>query len=708
MRQHQLLQDNNCPPSITIIYTGIRMPLTQYELALEYIKIGISIFPCKMDKTPLTKTGFKDATTDPKQVKKWFYDHEDRMIGAPNDQFTVLDDDAYKYCPVSQLLTKQTREALVVAGVDSPVKVRTINGGEHIYFKKDESLTRRLKFLPNIDLLANHGYSILPDEKNYVLGNPEPWKLFDNLPTLDTIKLDTIVEQFSEFTSTCKVLNDVHQGKRKLVGFEKGSSKKSTAPKEEKKSLRYDLTDDGVKFNQKSTEETYLRGDYDGEVLDPSISLLNENGKIRIERTQISDSGFLLKLFHNQEIQKKLGKFLGLDVPTVGETNVQHSIFKGHVDEKPSMGVRWNSEKTHIIIRDFSNFYCDKKNNLDFNLTRLYATLKMGSLMDRPNNMEHNILFLSLLDEAGLLDIDKVSYFDDISGLTGVTKIVATRIADLVSYRLLFKSFDGFVCLTRAFGSMFCGVSPSSINNAKEKLYREQYIVSGGHIPTNGESLFYSTQAIVLRDNMSDEPEYHDFLDPEIVSTAAKKYREFGEKVDKYQKEQWKEKNLKKTKASVGDIVNKDEKLDEKLNETIKSERTPLLELNAKTQIENGLDLKDNLNERIVATNALSVVQILKKRREDRKKLDANVDANVDATTRYNLKETIDANVDANVDTTLKKPRLYQILTKVNIDAIRENLKDPIERVNRSNVKKHDGRCHTRDRPLNTLEGEYG
>jgi len=38
--------------------------------ALGYAARGWRVFPCKADKTPMTRQGFKDASTDPEQVRE--------------------------------------------------------------------------------------------------------------------------------------------------------------------------------------------------------------------------------------------------------------------------------------------------------------------------------------------------------------------------------------------------------------------------------------------------------------------------------------------------------------------------------------------------------------------------------------------------------------------------------------------------------------
>jgi len=51
--------------------------------ALNYARQGIPVFPCRLDKKPLTPHGFKDATTDEAQILEWWTTWPGAMIGVP-------------------------------------------------------------------------------------------------------------------------------------------------------------------------------------------------------------------------------------------------------------------------------------------------------------------------------------------------------------------------------------------------------------------------------------------------------------------------------------------------------------------------------------------------------------------------------------------------------------------------------------------------
>ena len=69
--------------------------MTPLEKALDLARRGVPVFPCKVaDKTPYTTHGFKDASTDPARIRRWWSRWPDALIGVPTGiKFVVVDVD---------------------------------------------------------------------------------------------------------------------------------------------------------------------------------------------------------------------------------------------------------------------------------------------------------------------------------------------------------------------------------------------------------------------------------------------------------------------------------------------------------------------------------------------------------------------------------------------------------------------------------------
>ena len=62
--------------------------------ALDLADVGVAVFPCAPSKAPLTKHGYKDASTDPVQVRDWWHQLPGALIGVPcGKHFVVIDCD---------------------------------------------------------------------------------------------------------------------------------------------------------------------------------------------------------------------------------------------------------------------------------------------------------------------------------------------------------------------------------------------------------------------------------------------------------------------------------------------------------------------------------------------------------------------------------------------------------------------------------------
>jgi len=69
--------------------------MNNLDTALYCASRGWFVFPCKPDKTPYTAHGFKDATTDIRQIKQWWNEHPEGLVGIPCEMsgFFVVDVD---------------------------------------------------------------------------------------------------------------------------------------------------------------------------------------------------------------------------------------------------------------------------------------------------------------------------------------------------------------------------------------------------------------------------------------------------------------------------------------------------------------------------------------------------------------------------------------------------------------------------------------
>lgn len=122
------------------------------DAALEYAELGIRVFPCR-DKKPLTDRGFHDASCDSTLIEMWWSRYPDAQIGAPADQWWVLDVDG-----------DEGRRALSEIQNDRPLytaRVRTARGS-HLYFQGAPVPKTRVGARPGLDIRAAGSYVILP------------------------------------------------------------------------------------------------------------------------------------------------------------------------------------------------------------------------------------------------------------------------------------------------------------------------------------------------------------------------------------------------------------------------------------------------------------------------------------------------------------------------------------------------------------------
>ncbi len=143
--------------------------------ALAYAERDIPVFPCKPDgKEPLTRNGFKDATTDPSKIHAWWNAHPLANIGVPTGE----------------------RSGLLVVDVDHPAGLdaleaeheelpatrthRTGSGGMHHLYRYPEGSNIRNstgKLAHGLDVRGEGGYVIVPPSRT-----TRAYTVLDDLP----------------------------------------------------------------------------------------------------------------------------------------------------------------------------------------------------------------------------------------------------------------------------------------------------------------------------------------------------------------------------------------------------------------------------------------------------------------------------------------------------------------------------------------------
>lgn len=137
---------------------------------LTYARRGWPVFPCQPgQKHPATRHGYLDATTDERQITRWFARHPDRNLaiatGAPGPD--VLDVDQHGRAGNGFAALNRLRRAGLLDG--AAAYVATPSGGLHVYFT---GTGQRNGHLPgqHLDFRPAGGYVLVPPSR--VGGNP--------------------------------------------------------------------------------------------------------------------------------------------------------------------------------------------------------------------------------------------------------------------------------------------------------------------------------------------------------------------------------------------------------------------------------------------------------------------------------------------------------------------------------------------------------
>lgn len=142
--------------------------------ALWYAGKGIPVFPCRPgEKIPATRTGFKEATTDPDRIRRWWGTNPNYNIGLPTGiKFDVIDIDMPGWSVISEDTINDLCPGDWVGVAASP------RGGCHIYIPASGS-GNTVGMLPGIDYRGRGGYVLaapsVTSDGAYTWKEPPKW-----------------------------------------------------------------------------------------------------------------------------------------------------------------------------------------------------------------------------------------------------------------------------------------------------------------------------------------------------------------------------------------------------------------------------------------------------------------------------------------------------------------------------------------------------
>lgn len=127
------------------------------EAALVYASWGWPVFPLRPGgKSPVTRHGFKDASTDPDLIRRWWTDHPQANIGVPTGLvFDVVDVDV----PHGIRTWPALRDSEAMPDVHGVVT--TASGGVHAYITPTGG-GNMAGFRPGVDYRGRGGFVVVP------------------------------------------------------------------------------------------------------------------------------------------------------------------------------------------------------------------------------------------------------------------------------------------------------------------------------------------------------------------------------------------------------------------------------------------------------------------------------------------------------------------------------------------------------------------
>jgi hypothetical protein len=158
--------------------------------ALSFAARGLPVLACQPgQKTPATRHGVRDATTDAGQITAWFGRHPDWNLaiatGAPGPD--VLDVDQHGDAGNGYAAFRELRQAGLLDGARA--YIRTPSGGLHAYFT---GTGQRNGHLPrhHLDFRSRGGYVLTPPSRI----DGQPYQLIQAFRGRGTLNWDAVIQ----------------------------------------------------------------------------------------------------------------------------------------------------------------------------------------------------------------------------------------------------------------------------------------------------------------------------------------------------------------------------------------------------------------------------------------------------------------------------------------------------------------------------------
>ncbi len=154
---------------------GVPLPLVAHELARQ----GVPVFPCAPDgKRPILEHGYREATTDVRQVEAWWRQRPRANTAIPTGAASgvvVVDVDVHKVDGYAAY-GRAERSGLF----SEPLAVVTTpTGGRHLYYPADAEREQRSWQVgrAGIDFRGDGGYIIVPPSARMIDGERVPYRV---------------------------------------------------------------------------------------------------------------------------------------------------------------------------------------------------------------------------------------------------------------------------------------------------------------------------------------------------------------------------------------------------------------------------------------------------------------------------------------------------------------------------------------------------